>query len=62
MAFKSRTAHKPAVMRRATTKKLHFVESMECLPVAKLPAAQRLPRHFISATTGIQIAGFATIR
>jgi ATP-dependent DNA ligase len=37
VAIKSRTARKPAVKRRATTKKLHFIESMECLPVAKLP-------------------------
>jgi ATP-dependent DNA ligase len=37
MAAKSRIAPKPAVKRRAATAKLHFIESMECLPVAKLP-------------------------
>jgi hypothetical protein len=37
MATKSRTARKPAVKRAAATTKLHFIESMECLPVAKLP-------------------------
>jgi hypothetical protein len=37
MAIKSHTARKPAIKRRATTKKLHFIESMEWLPVAPLP-------------------------
>jgi len=37
MATKSRTASKPTAKRRATTKRLRFIESMECLPVAKLP-------------------------
>jgi hypothetical protein len=32
MAAKSRIARKTAVKRRASTK-LHFIESMECLPV-----------------------------
>jgi hypothetical protein len=36
MAAKSRIARKTIVKRRASTK-LHFIESMECLPVAKLP-------------------------
>jgi hypothetical protein len=35
-AAKSRIARKTAVKRRASTK-LHFIESMECLPVASLP-------------------------
>jgi ATP-dependent DNA ligase len=37
MATQSRTARKPAVERAASATKLKFIESMECLPVAKLP-------------------------
>jgi hypothetical protein len=37
MATKPRTARKPAVKRAASPTKLKFIESMECLPVAKLP-------------------------
>lgn len=37
MATRSRTVRKPAVKHAASAKKLTFIESMECLPVAKLP-------------------------
>jgi DNA ligase D-like protein (predicted ligase) len=37
MAIRPRTARKPAVKRAASATKLKFIESMECLPVAKLP-------------------------
>jgi hypothetical protein len=37
MATKSRTAPKTAVKHSRASAKLQFIESMECLPVAKLP-------------------------